>query len=575
MASPGATKAAAADATPVSVRVAVALGGALLLGFYAWRALRLCIPVDDAFISARYAENLARHGELVFNLGERVEGFSNLGWTLAMAACIRLGIDPIAAAVVLGHAAALLAGILVFHGARRHLDAPLPLALLGAAICWIPTSFVFWAGAGLETTAFAALLAAWWLACRGDLARPPSVVAAVALTGAIATARPEGAGILVVTPLAFWLGGLRGARWFVASVLACVPLLAQLAFRLDYYGAWLPNTALAKGGVSVDLWWRGLTYLAEGFRHDGLWAALPLLLFAGGRGARARELGVLCLGYAAFIVWAGGDGLYRYRLIAHILPWLALWIVAAACALHLRSARAAVAGALLLCIGLVAALGSGRFHGGLSIEDVHATETRWERLGLALAALPPDTLLATNVAGRVPYHSRLPTIDLLGLTDPVISRTRIDDLGRGMAGHERANPRYVIGRSPDLVYLSVLDGMPAEHFAEPYVRRRALRAGPLHRYEALFDDPGFQRAYRAGFVAIGGGKRANLLVRSASPAARELEGAPPAPRPAKSSSIPRPPARRRATGSPRASRRRRCRARAARRAMRRRSSRSE
>lgn len=34
--------------------------------------------IDDAFISFRYARNLATHGELVFNPGERVEGITNL-----------------------------------------------------------------------------------------------------------------------------------------------------------------------------------------------------------------------------------------------------------------------------------------------------------------------------------------------------------------------------------------------------------------------------------------------------------------------------------------------------------------
>ena len=34
--------------------------------------------VDDPFISLRYAANLIRTGELAFNPGERLEGYSNL-----------------------------------------------------------------------------------------------------------------------------------------------------------------------------------------------------------------------------------------------------------------------------------------------------------------------------------------------------------------------------------------------------------------------------------------------------------------------------------------------------------------
>src|SRR5688500_5067005 len=35
---------------------------------------------DDAFITLRYAENLATHGAPVYNLGERVEGYTSFVW---------------------------------------------------------------------------------------------------------------------------------------------------------------------------------------------------------------------------------------------------------------------------------------------------------------------------------------------------------------------------------------------------------------------------------------------------------------------------------------------------------------
>jgi len=40
--------------------------------------------VDDAYISFRYAHNLASGQGLVFNPGEYVEGYTNLLWTLLM-----------------------------------------------------------------------------------------------------------------------------------------------------------------------------------------------------------------------------------------------------------------------------------------------------------------------------------------------------------------------------------------------------------------------------------------------------------------------------------------------------------
>src|SRR3954471_5389789 len=57
---------------------------------------------DDAFISFVYSRQLAEHGQLVFNLGERVEGYTNFLWTVLLALGLKLGVAPDVAARVLG-----------------------------------------------------------------------------------------------------------------------------------------------------------------------------------------------------------------------------------------------------------------------------------------------------------------------------------------------------------------------------------------------------------------------------------------------------------------------------------------
>ncbi|MFQ5945318.1 MAG: hypothetical protein ACE5NC_03625, partial [Anaerolineae bacterium] len=48
--------------------------------------------VDDAYISFRYARNWVEGEGLVFNPGERVEGYTNFLWTVALAPAIALGL---------------------------------------------------------------------------------------------------------------------------------------------------------------------------------------------------------------------------------------------------------------------------------------------------------------------------------------------------------------------------------------------------------------------------------------------------------------------------------------------------
>src|SRR6185369_18091148 len=57
---------------------------------------------DDAYISFVYARNFAEHGELVFNLGQYVEGYTNFLWTLLIGLGMKAGVDPVLSAKVLG-----------------------------------------------------------------------------------------------------------------------------------------------------------------------------------------------------------------------------------------------------------------------------------------------------------------------------------------------------------------------------------------------------------------------------------------------------------------------------------------
>src|SRR4029434_7187421 len=105
--------------TSTSPRRRVTLRMADLRRIGPWLALAACAawcawfargaPIDDAFITFRYAANLVAGHGLVFNPGERVEGYSNFLWTILIAAGLRLGIDPVGASKALGAGFAVLA----------------------------------------------------------------------------------------------------------------------------------------------------------------------------------------------------------------------------------------------------------------------------------------------------------------------------------------------------------------------------------------------------------------------------------------------------------------------------------
>jgi arabinofuranosyltransferase len=224
------------------------VGGALTLAFLA-RFVQ-----DDAFISFRYAQNLANGHGLVFNVGERVEGYSNFLWTLLMAIPHVLGADPIRFAYVVG--LTCFVGTLVATRALalavtgRDNDALLTVALLATNF-----TFLCYATGGLETQLQTFLLAtAAWLALDARLATSVARVVGLSLIAGLALLTRLDS-VLVLLPLYVVVlaravhvrrdGAARPLAWLAAAFVPGGVLVAGwMAWKLAYYGELLPNTLL-------------------------------------------------------------------------------------------------------------------------------------------------------------------------------------------------------------------------------------------------------------------------------------------------------------------------------------------
>ena len=116
--------------------------------------------LDDPFISFRYADNLAAGNGLVFNIAERVEGFSNPLWTLGFSLFSLIGLnkhyfDLLIIAKIIGAISAVFAIFLTYNlsqaldPGRRISPAGHLIAPLLVGIC---PYYALWAQGGLETT---------------------------------------------------------------------------------------------------------------------------------------------------------------------------------------------------------------------------------------------------------------------------------------------------------------------------------------------------------------------------------------------------------------------------------------
>ncbi len=132
--------------------------GALLAGaaILAWLNR---LVLDDAFISFRYARNLVSGHGLVWNPGERVEGYTNFLWTLLMAVPEGLGLDTVQTTYGLGILLVVLTLWLTSRVAVA-VSGSKPFALLTVALLGTNYTFSAYATGGLETQLLACLVTA-------------------------------------------------------------------------------------------------------------------------------------------------------------------------------------------------------------------------------------------------------------------------------------------------------------------------------------------------------------------------------------------------------------------------------
>ena len=238
------------------------VGGALALAFSA-RFIQ-----DDAFISLRYARNLAEGHGLVFNPGERVPGYSNFLWTLLLALPHRVGVDPIAFA----HAAGLLCLVGTLFATRalaRAIAGNEHDSLLAAVLLASNYTFLCYATGGLETQLQTCLVTTVaWLALGGVAQRSLRGAAAMSFVAGLAMLTRLDSSLLVAPLCAFALlrvvrtpqlhdtvqdrvgrkPGPALSRWLAAAILpGSILIVMFFIWMKSYYGVFLPNTLAVKG----------------------------------------------------------------------------------------------------------------------------------------------------------------------------------------------------------------------------------------------------------------------------------------------------------------------------------------
>jgi hypothetical protein len=446
--------------------------------------------LDDAYIAFAYAQNWVQGHGVVFNVGERVEGYTGFLWVVlsALGLWCKVGIVHWSTALGILSALATIAVTwrLTDELAPPHLreGAVFTTLIVGA----YPATW-WWSASGMETSLFMLLItAAIWRHLRDGA---ESMAAPVCLALASMT-RPEAWLLSVLLCLdAVRMGSWRAGARYAGVFLALFG--PYYGWRCWYYGYPLPNTFYAKVGDTSEQVVRGALYLLVFLVTGG---GVALLTGAGAAvfsviGRRAAVLFVFLAGYLGYVIAVGGDAFAFFRFLLPIVPLLsALATAGILCRRARRASRPCAAYTavalyvvvvLLLCVpGLLQLPGNLE-----AVRDMDVTQWRWCAHIKQRSA--PDEAVAAIGVGVIKYCTRRRVIDMVGLTDVHIAHRRMAAMGRALAGHEKFDSAYVLAQRPRFIIIPAPDHFPQMPAADD------MRLQPLFQRDYVPDRVGFRR----------------------------------------------------------------------------------
>ena len=463
-------------------------------GVHQWMFWRY--TADDAYISMRYAENVAHGNGFVFNVGERVEGYTNFLWVVLLAVANRFGFDTLPVTKVLGACCGLLTIWLGYLLARR-LDASARWpALAACALLATSPALAAWSVAGLETLLFTVLVTGSLLRYTIEQERERAFPWSALLAALATLTRPDGAILGAVLGVHSVITArqrpiLQRLSWLG---LFCAIAVPHEIWRWAYYGHPLPNTFYAKTGRGLNQFLGGLLYTSAGIRKHGgilLFVLAVSAWFLAPLKERARPAVAFVVIWLAYNVYKGHDPLSLFRFFVPMLPVvfvlasIVVWRVIRGLLPAIPRAQAGFF--LTFALGMVttnAIMSYVSRNPREQLKEYQLQAPDWGDLVTIANRLhqiwPGEARIAVIDAGAIPYLTGWYTIDRWGLIDDHIAHQR----SAGALG-EKFDTEYMLSKKPTFIQTHITLAREREHHLDQ------AWAGDAQ----LFDNPTFQRDY--------------------------------------------------------------------------------
>ncbi|NHI88073.1 MAG: hypothetical protein EAX87_01045 [Candidatus Thorarchaeota archaeon] len=462
----------------------------------AYQILMYQFTVDDAFITFRFAENLAKTGQFVWNIGDApLEGSSTFFLTVLLAPFAFFGADLVVVSKFLGiisfHAILIVLNRITLQNFSREY-AFIPPLLLAV----IPASGVH-SISGMETATY--MLFIVLLIWRYD----HSLFERLIFAFFVAITRTEGS-LIVLAMLSLDILYHRNRDSFISSIVVGIPIVVFQIGRLLYFGTLFSSpTAFKTVGflsrLSIYTSFQFILYFIPLFfamamslieiekpnlptlRNLVLLVALVLVTWIW-EPIMAYDFRFLFPAIVPLVILSTEFGIRLYTIAKKVEPRIThnlqefyqlLW--------RLRY----VIPIMIILFAPVSRIGAVSDHAlayGQSLENAHIQIGKY-----LFENAPPDSVIAVSDVGAIPFYSKLRTIDTYGLLTPEVFNK---------SGY---NPDYVYNLEPD--YLVIVSS--SDTTIVPFIAQEI----------ALVNDPSFSLYSPIGVYTFNPGYYLWLLVR--------------------------------------------------------------
>ncbi len=406
---------------------------------------------DDAMVSMRYASNIIVGNGFVWNAGgEKVEGTTNLLWTLYMALChlVPISESKVGLVVQLTGMLILIITVLVTSRLAGVISENSPFVVITSAFL---TAFcyplIFWTLRGMEVGLLTLLvISAVFIAIRALSTTQFSCIQYVLLGIAVLSRLDMVMPFIVLLFFSAWADKQhRSKHVWIGLLILSVAVGSQTLWRLYYFGEWLPNTYYLK--------LTGFPFLPRVLR--GLWVTLQwmvvfipiaFLLPSAVLFSLSKHLGMLLaipMAQVLYNIYVGGDAWERLgfanRYLTIAMPSIILLLAFTTDKLYFSEkpknnlsprswSSTNILPKILAVVTVFFALNGLPYETsvlGMSLVKPLYVDYDIQKIREALwlkGNTKPDATIAVYSAGTLPYFAHRPTIDILGKSDKYISK---------------------------------------------------------------------------------------------------------------------------------------------------------